>query len=897
MKSISLVLIQMLISCISLGQITKDPSFLPPFNFRVDSITLLATWESPKIVLLNEDFEGDVFPPPGWAKTSLGSGWIQTNDPNFWYWHFPVPEGTFALVNDDLIYDNDGSQDYLITPSADLTVADSFYLVFDSYFDGGYGQQAFIEYSLDSGNTFQLLHQMDASLEWEKVRVDLSAFSGTGGPANFLIAFHADDNGYFASGWAVDNVVICSDETSQQPYEYKIFLDSLFITSTHSKFYQYSFKYLTTHTCAVAARYSGNESMPVEFFVRSSGLPKPDSLSGFAPDSAAILTWDAPKVMHDGPAVKNINSTGEIISCFSAPSPISSCFGICDDGTGLWISDPESSSSTIYKITYEGVNTGETITINQGQSWVGDMVSDGVFLYCCLIGGSNRIGKIDLATGQIVSTIGGAFSAEPQMGLAADFENEEFYIGGWNSNMIWRTHFNGTTISTHPFNNVSGLAWSPQGGPTGLGSLWVMVKEAPNWVTEVYPNYNWANIQSFLIPGGEPESGAGIEIKFSGYYGQKSLWICNQVENKVYLVDLVDPLIPGPQPSIPENLLGFNLYKNGEFLDYIEYTAPDSCGYVDPVSYTEYLEGSVLKYEVTAVYDMTPYGFPGETGESVPEGPAEIYLPVYWLELDFLEDWSAGTFDDNAWYITDSSWTISQETGNESPCAVFMPSSTMIDYEAALESYRFLELSMQDIILEYEVSLSSNNPSGEEKLLVQVFDGINHTWNTVKTISNAEGSFDWHKDSLNIAGAFNPGTLRIRFNATGENSSDINYWAVDNISLTRICPAPDSIEATFIPSSEDSVLVTWEEPTPELHKWWQYDDGSQFEKFGFGVSKYQWHSFAVRWSPEQLLEIKGALLTAIGFIPGEGSAFYKIAVWQGDQKEMVYLQATGNLIM
>jgi hypothetical protein len=896
MKNKYILFILLLTSSLSFGQ-SKDWEFLPPFNFRVDSNTLLATWEAPKIVLLDEDFEGDDFPPAGWADTSLGTGWMQTSDPDFWFWHFPVPAGSFALVNDDLIYSNNGSLDYLITPTLDLTVADGFYLVFDSYFDGGYGEQAFIEYSLDSGTTWQLLHQMDASLGWENTRVDLSGFSGTEGESNIFIAFHADDNGYFASGWAIDNVLICSDENPHQVYSYKIFLDTNYKDYTYSTSYQFSFSYLSTRTCAVIASYYINESNPVEQTVHSVGLPKPDSLTGFAPDDAAILTWCPPKVMHGGPAERNTCDVGDVLRSFPSPSPITSCYGICDDGNGIWITDPNTSSSTIFKVSYDGVLMDETIILNQGQSWIGDMVSDGPYLYCCLIGGSNRIGKVDLSTRQIVGTIGGDFSAEAQMGLAADFENEEFYIGGWNSNMIWRTHFNGATISTHPFNNVSGLAWIPEGGPYGQGALWVMVKSSPNHVTMVDPNANWANIQAFMIPGSEPNSGAGIEIKTSGYYGYNSLWICNQVENRVFLVDLQDVSYPGPQPSIPENLIGFNLYKNDEFRDYIEYTDPDSCFYIDPVSYSEYLEGSVLKYEVTAVYDMTPYGFPGETGESLPDGPAELPLPLVWLELDFLEDWSAGTFDDNAWYITDSSWAISQDIGNEAPCAIYMPSAPVTEYEAALESFRFLELSAEDIILEYDVALSSDHPTGNENLEIQVLGGPTFTWHTVKTITNAEGSYSWEKDSLNISGAFNPGVLRIRFNATGENSADINYWAVDNIALTRVCPAPAYIEADLKPPSVDSVLVSWEEPIPPISEWKQWDDGIHYSSAGFGTGKESWTGIAARWTPELLMEVKGAVLTKIGFIPSDNRAFFKIAIWVGEDITPVYIQATDDLVI
>ena len=78
------------------GQGDKNRGFLPPYNFKVDSVSLLATWESPKIILLNEDFEGDTFPPAGWIATSLGVGWQGVEIPEFQYWTFPQHPSKFA---------------------------------------------------------------------------------------------------------------------------------------------------------------------------------------------------------------------------------------------------------------------------------------------------------------------------------------------------------------------------------------------------------------------------------------------------------------------------------------------------------------------------------------------------------------------------------------------------------------------------------------------------------------------------------------------------------------------------------------------------------------------------------------------------------------------------------
>ena len=274
------------------GQGPGQREFLSPYNFHVDSVSLLATWESPKVILLEEDFEElPFFPPPGWTRSSLGKGWQGVESPGHWFWVVPEHPGFFALANDDSAsYSNDGSMDYLVTPIMDLTVADSFGLFFDSYFDGAYGQRAYLEYSLDSGTTWQLLLKLDADLEWKHLEVDLSSFSGQEGASVFQIAFHANHHGDFAAGWAIDNVVVYSSQNPQEVLGYKVFLNSEVVGQVDETSYQYSFEFNTIHNCGVLARYQGGNSDTIWQSIQSDYFPKPDELTGIAPDDMAILS-------------------------------------------------------------------------------------------------------------------------------------------------------------------------------------------------------------------------------------------------------------------------------------------------------------------------------------------------------------------------------------------------------------------------------------------------------------------------------------------------------------------------------------------------------------------------------------------------------------------------------
>lgn len=59
--------------------------------------------------------------------------------------------------------------DYLITPPLDLTESEDYRLDFDSYYTGAYGQLAFVEYSYDRGETWEVMWQLNPGNNWNKL--------------------------------------------------------------------------------------------------------------------------------------------------------------------------------------------------------------------------------------------------------------------------------------------------------------------------------------------------------------------------------------------------------------------------------------------------------------------------------------------------------------------------------------------------------------------------------------------------------------------------------------------------------------------------------------------------------------------------------------------------------
>ena len=197
------------IESIDSGTVTVSPGYIEePHNLQAQDgmdTEVLLSWDAPYGPIpqeFEEDFEeGSV--PEGWvATTNSAQGWFITQDGSSDFWSIPS-HSWYMCSNDDMAND-DGSADYLILPPLNVSGADNISLNFASYYDGSYSQTAHIAVSTD-GTNFTEVSTLNAASEWVMESVDLSEY---GGVANLYIAFHANDNGAWASGWAVDDVLV-----------------------------------------------------------------------------------------------------------------------------------------------------------------------------------------------------------------------------------------------------------------------------------------------------------------------------------------------------------------------------------------------------------------------------------------------------------------------------------------------------------------------------------------------------------------------------------------------------------------------------------------------------------------------------------------------------------------
>jgi hypothetical protein len=324
--------------------------------------------------------------------------------------------------------------------------------------------------------------------------------------------------------------------------------------------------------------------------------------------------------------------------------------------------------------------------------------------------------------------------------------------------------------------------------------------------------------------------------------------------------------------TIPDNFIGFNFYLNGE----LQASLPPSATSYDPDPLFPINAIAAL----TAVYDLTPFGYPGETGESC--GLIIDYVKIWGSSPPLLEQWNTGTFETNNWMTDRPNWLINEEQGNPLPSAEFSRNPILTDYESGLTSYplRADSMSAGKIYLDFDIRLNSTASSGSEFLMVQVRNWESMEWVNANSFSNIEGSFGWVSQHLDITPLAMNQIFNIRFLARGENSAAISGWFIDNIHVYRSCNPPQNFHAGWTITNQ-AIELHWESPEGASldDQWINWDDGVNY---GNSVAAGTDWSVASRWTPAFLTDFEGATITKIAFFPNEVQATYNVRVWEGE---------------
>ena len=832
-----------------------------PRSLFVDDMTLVATWEPALSVMLDEDFENDPFPPAGWQITSQGSvGWFVTFNASYGFCQIPL-HTRYAFVSDDGGGpNNNGCCDYLITPAVDLTNAPGYKLTYSSYNSGDYGQMAFVEMSLDSCLTWTPIFVPPVSGQWTNNTIDLSAYSGINGLKRVWFAFHADDGGNWASGVGVDDVRISSGNVPVQGYT--VFLDGAEVGQTQDTTWTFNpstIHYGHTYVAGVAGLYCMGYSEADTFSFTSHFLVPPTNLTAVADVSATsgatILNWASPlpgdfsvsgSVPRDGvldPGIEyspyvtqhtgsnNCDVIWDVLFLFLSNS--TSQYGVGSDNnsvfTTVW------NDSVFYKYDFWG-NLIESFTI-AGVANIRDLAYDGTYFYGS--DASSVIYCLDFTNKLLVNTIN---TQVPDSIRHITYDhllnggNGGFWCGNWNT--LYAIQLNGTIIQQVNSFSLSGCSGSAYSGSDGHLYLY---DQGGNGADILQFDVSTLTITGVVhdmtyLPGfSQGGVAGGLEFAaFSNTAFEMLTGTIQQASPMIYGLDFTEC-------DCLHEAIGYNLYRNDSLVTNIPYSTNE---YWD----TDLLPGDYC-YEISALWDLTPYGFPGQTGESSREGPACVEIN-YGFPLPFTEDWSGGQFGLNLWTAGDN-WVVDGQAGNPPPAAKFSNLPLLANYESSLESYwldatTISTTTQYKLWFDFNLSLSVNQPTGLEKLSAEIWNGAQ--WIMLKEYQN-DTRLDTLQEHLAIPAELKGSVFKIRLKASGIASNSISYWLVDNIAVYPefILKPPRSLTAVKAGVFHNKTQLNWDPPLSGDPLSFILDDGTAENGWAINPASEAWlgNEFAV----------------------------------------------------
>ncbi|MEJ5304281.1 MAG: carboxypeptidase regulatory-like domain-containing protein, partial [Bacteroidales bacterium] len=769
-------------------------NFYPPTNMYVDDRTLLASWNAPRVSLLifEETWSSGSFATQGWTLEGTGNWGISTSV------GMPAPSAQFNWSPSITNYSQS-----LVSPDITGMGSPGLNLQYDIYLSN-YGTTTLEEFAVEiwDGSTWDRLayyNNANGDIPWtsETKSIDSYTFS------TFKVRFRAyGQDSYNINNWNVDNIrVVGTAKAGKELLGYDVYLDNIQIGFTTDTTYQIPHNLCTygqQYEACVDAAYDCGISERSCYTFTAHYLPAPRNLQASAVQDAAYLTWEHP-VMGSKLVVDNIvarssmpDPTAEYSPMVAQQHYVNATEAIWDvlftfNAAGAARPGVETDGTYIYTSQWNGPNFGKFE--NQGGTWtlvseftiagaseIRDMAYDGTYFY----GGSasTTIYKMDFNTQTLVGTI--ATSGVGVRHIGYDPVNQGFWTGNWSD--LYLVSMTGATLQTANVGLSAMYGNAYDGVSAGGPYLWIhdqggsgvdihQMSIATMTLTGVM--HAATDLPGFLagsIAGGlASDNGNLVPGKFI------LLVNVQQDPNLVGAYELAASTGGGGGGAAPSNLLGYNVYRNGTFIAYVEKPTTEYYDlYLDPGNYC---------YDVTAVYDLSVYGFPaGTTGESLEEGPACVDIN-YGFPIPWTEDWATANFTYNNWSFAPDQghWRISNMTGNAVPSAEFtwVPPVTDYSYAMITPALNASIFTCADIWLDFDLKLDDRNQTGAEKLRVDIWK--NGNWSNVAEYTNT-GSFNWQTEHIDISNVRGK-AFKVRFVAEGANSADILGWFVDNIHV------------------------------------------------------------------------------------------------------------------
>ncbi len=291
------------------------------------------------------------------------------------------------------------------------------------------------------------------------------------------------------------------------------------------------------------------------------------------------------------------------------------------------------------------------------------------------------------------------------------------------------------------------------------------------------------------------------------YYWTSSFLYPPQNFGTQYTVNSDEVLAFWNPPAIVEtdsavNLLAFNVYIDDDVAKQVPYEGQGVNEQISTI--LDFVPIGEHTFKASALYDLSDYGFPGDTGESMFTSVDTNNL-VYGFHLPFYEYWDVPDFENNNWTVVSehgiSRWVIDRNEGNPKPSVALEKDTTNTDYQTTLVSYPInaLDISDGDIFIDFAVKAETNvaNSKYTEYLYLEVYDYSDNYWHYYFG-TDLVNSTDFEKHTVKISDNSIGKIFRFRFRAWGSAYLPNSRWIVDNIKVYRKCKAPQDLTGTYV---------------------------------------------------------------------------------------------------
>ncbi|NOY50352.1 MAG: T9SS type A sorting domain-containing protein [Chlorobi bacterium] len=858
-------------------QFTIYPIIYPVRNLSIDTTTNTAIWEKPQYVAFQlEDFEDETFPPPGWEVFQPDSAdypdtWERRNT-SYPYWNIPAQneDGSssyFASIFEQEEGFAQDKPDWLIMPPVDLRLNKNFKLLFDIYFID-YFTPSKIMFSFDDGENWNLLMDMYQESSWQHQSIDLSGIQQFGDDLrNVKFAFKLSHEGNSGiTRCAIDNVEIVGDTAAVE--KYNIYLDDNLVGQNNpadTSFILQDLEYGKVYNLTVRNKGVCGESSPQSIVFSSGFLYPPKNLSDNYKKGHDFvrLAWNPPSIdtmISVNEDVKKQKLLGglHLEHAFDLENLTGDNSNVGAGCDGKYIYSTSGNNNTIFKYDIHG-DLIEEFNI-EGVNSITDLAFDGVFMYG--VNGSDVIYKMDFADKTLVATINLPLDA---VAIAYDKINNAFWLNNISSDIYL---FDENAICLDTISNsleIHGLAY--------------YIGQSENYLYAFCNNSSGqGEIRHYLLSD-EILSNDIIQINNDlGSVTAGGLFISDNLYFRKTTIggtaqSLNDPAIgfayelancPWPDDEVVPGIISFNIYRNDSLISNRPYYGE---GVTDSVFFNDNdIEPGDYIYKATAIYDLAPYGFLGDTTESAYSNNCP--LRISWgLGLPFEEYWDDASFAHNNWQAGDH-WVIDNSSGNEAPSAKFEAFSSQTEYLSILESDYINSdtLSEGNIYLDFDIKLESLVDSATEYLKLEIKNTKNGSWVEIASFYNT-ASFDFTSKHFLLDSIAKNEIFKFRFIAGGHDAANISGWFIDNIRVSRLCQPPFNLSGEYVYSSQSDfgVEVCWEKP---------FNSPGNSSIIGYCEEPVQtWGNdsthfyIAMRWDEGMLDDYAGAGITQIMIFP------------------------------